>query len=347
MHKIAVLGIGFLALPLFAQQEMPWPTDRYNERCGLQEEACGCLAGKAPCSRGFSIGFEALWWNAQNPGLIFGYNAVDDLEGNVLRTHAQWDPGIRVSLGWNSDYDRWDVQFIWTWYLNHSKVFGVRNDLGASPPGDLGYWSSWPPNTSSHYRSVGAEWHLLYNCFDLELGRSFYITRALSLRPHWGIRGASLYQEFGSSFLYSIPTIGQPSQTMHGSCDWWGVGPCLGSLADWHLGLGLSLVGKAAASLLFGSIDASMETNLNAPRHASDSMNQLVPNLELFLGLQWETCLNRDKLFFSVNAGWEANCWWNQCALPVFIEGAKAPLPTTNNQAVTMEGLTIAFHLGF
>jgi hypothetical protein len=65
------------------------------------------------------------------------------------------------------------------------------------------------------------------------------------------------------------------------------------------------------------------------------------------LGIDWGTCLYCETYYLGINAGWETDIYWNQYNIPSTISGYAAPLPTTGNQAVTMEGLTVNFHLDF
>lgn len=65
----------------------------------------------------------------------------------------------------------------------------------------------------------------------MELGRAYYITKALSFRPHFGVRGAWLKQKFHDFFSGSLNDVAE-FKWFHGKNNYWGVGPRAGTSAD-------------------------------------------------------------------------------------------------------------------
>jgi hypothetical protein len=319
--------------------------------------------------------FEFLWWRSENHGFSVAldeksygnYDGSGDGKnrGHIVRIPPDWKPGFRLGIGWNSDYDRWDLGADWTYYTNHASVTKVRNDLTVGEPGYDGYYPMWPvantnfQNLFAPYQVLEAGWHLWQNVFNLDLGRAYSITRHISFKPHWGASGAILKQKFHD--LFSVPlnprgTIETVSQSeFHGKNQWWGIGPRVGVEGSWHLGAGLSILANTSAALYYGQSKVRFHSKqIYAPsgstsvnRKFNDAFYQLVPNLQLFLGLGWGTCLNCDEVFLGIDAGWETNYWWNQCNLPVAVTGYTAPLPSVGNQPVTMEGLTLNIHIDY
>ncbi len=334
------------------------------------------------CSQeyGFYLTADFLWWRTENHGYSFAFDQQDSLAniGKVQRINPKWDPGFRVGLGWNSDYDGWDVLFNWTWMYNHAKTTRIRNDLTVAEITTQGYYPQWPITStllqnstnlpllaSGHFnfRQVDAKSNIHLNAIDFELGRSFYATRRFSLRPHWGVRGAFIDQKFSN--VFSDPLINpvalarllgtQPAFAFDGKNNWWGVGPRAGMFSEWHLCSGFSILGKAAGALMYGQTRVSSVTQ-TVPfltdtyvviRKASEHFDQLVPNLQMMLGLQWGTCFNCDSMYFGMNVCWETNYWWNQFNLPASVDLFDAPLPSIGNQPLTQEGLTINLELDF
>ena len=205
---------------------------------------------------------------------------------------------------------------------------------------------------------MSASWRLIHNALDLELGRAYYITKALSLRPHWGLRGGWLNQKFKSScsISHDVETV---EVDFHAKNNFWGVGPRVGIHGQWHIAnSSWSILGKASTSLLLGKTtmhfyvedtNTSRETPTELDRDVRDRFSQLVPNLQIFLGLDWGSCLDCDHYYLGINAGWETNIYWNQFNIPVSNANPEI-IPVgegIGNQAVTMEGLTVNLHLDF
>ena len=323
-----------------------------------------CYARSAPNAYGAAMEFEFLWWSAQNNGFIVAYNqknsdfvtpAEPGDSGSVLRLHPEWDPGFRFGIGYNSVYDRWDLFANWTWYANHT----TRDDAatGSFPQGFYTVNPDYSPADADpfDYGLLHGSWQLWHNSVDLELGRAFYITQKLSLRPHWGVRGAWLRQKFLSRFTDPRHDTSSYRDEYHYKNDFWGVGPRLGLNTDYHIGMGFSVIGRGAASLLYGQSKAEIfEKTQFAEDSATelavkmeDYLTQLAPAFQLYLGLGWEACVQSDRVFFGIDAGWETNYYGNQYQVPTVLLDRPAPLPTIGNQPVTMQGLTVNAHVDF
>lgn len=299
---------------------------------------------------GFFVSADFLYWRAENHGFSYAYeieSATAPIEGKVVRVDPSWDPAFRVGLGWNTAYDFWDVFLNYTWY---------RNTASDSRTNTAGFIRMFPltSGTASEFTTVSANTRFMLNMGDLEIGRMMYLTKSIAVRPHWGARGGTLNQKFRSHASDLVSSIDSENK-FSGKNNYWGVGPRTGVNGEWHLNQGFSILGKAAAALLYGKTKANSVsstlaiggTNFVIDRSQSDDFYALVPNLQLSLGIQWQTCFWCEKMFFKMSASWETNYWWNQFNLPVGVSGFGAPFPTVGNQPLTMEGLTVNFEWDF
>jgi hypothetical protein len=312
---------------------------------------------------------DFLYWRAENHGFSFALNNEDSsiLNGKIERITPEWDPGFRLGLGWNTEYDVWDLLVNWTWYNHHSHSSKSRLDLIKISGQTQGFYPMNPVAVTSTvigpFASAVAHYHLIHNAIDLEIGRSYYVTKELSFRPHWGVRGAWLNQKFSDRFFDAANQPDEANflaeQRFSARNHYWGIGPRVGSHGEWHLNYGFSVIGKAAGALLYGgshvkadeSRRVSDDGNLNPTlvRRVREHFDQLVPNLQMMIGMQWGSCFNCDKNYFNFNLCWETNYWWNMYNVPTLIQfvGINAPFPTIGNQPVTMEGLTINAQFDF
>jgi hypothetical protein len=296
---------------------------------------------------GLFLAADFLYWRAENHGFSYAYQftSANPNVGTVTRINPQWDPAFRVGLGWNTPYDFWDIFLNYTW---------VRNRIHQSKSNALGFVSLWPVSTESTgtFSAVSAKSRFMLNIGDLEIGRLVYLTKSLAIRPHLGARGGTIHQKFNSDF--TVPLTGSiQEQTFSGKQNYWGVGPRVGANGEWHLSQGFSLLARAAGALLYGKNDVMALTqtrtseDFNTERQYGDDFYQLVPNMQLLFGFQWQTCFWCEKMFFKMSASWETNYWWDQFNLPVGLAGFSAPQPTVGQQALTMEGLTVNFEWDF
>lgn len=301
---------------------------------------------------GFYVSADFLYWRSENHGFSYAYelettDPVGLNVGDVIRIHPKWDPAFRVGLGWNTTYDFWDVFLNYTWYRNHASETRTSTN---------GFIPLWPVSaaTAGEFSTVTANSKFLLNMGDLELGRMVYLTKSIAIRPYWGVRGGTLHQKFSNNFTIPIG-LANTEETFSARNNYWGVGPRTGVNGEWHLNQGFSVLGKGAGALLYGKTKARTTRNIlevgttafTIERQYTDNFYQLVPNLQLSLGLQWQTCFWCEKMFFKMSASWETNIWWDQFNLPYSLSSVTAPFPTVGSQPLTMEGLTVNFEWDF
>ncbi len=299
------------------------------------------------------ISADFLYWRAENHGFGYAYEFSTTEpaglnQGKVVRIQPDWEPAFRVGLGWNIDHDFWDMFLNYTWYRNSAKKTETSS---------LGFIPLWPlsNSTAGQFGTVRASSRFMMNMGDLEIGRLTYLTCTVALRPYFGVRGGTIYQRFRSNFTSPLGEETNQEEKFRGRNNYWGVGPRAGFNGEWHFSQRFSLLGKLAGALLYGKTDARSKTSRLAAEATSfviqpqytDDFYQLVPNLQLALGFQWQTCFWCEQMFFKISASWEANYWWNQFNLPVGLAGFTAPFPTVGNQPLTMEGLVLNLEWDF
>lgn len=312
-----VVGASVQANEIAQRGESMQQAQSMEQMCGIPEGENCCMARGCSNGNGFVVEVDFLWWRAENVGFSFAYEQKDPTyltntalplinhnNGSVIRLDSMWKPGFRVGAGWNSWYDRWDFFCDYTWYQNHSaKTRTVAPNVNVL----VGYFPQWPvfPDLLlafaeglpiAAFQRVHGSWKIQFNCVDAELGRAYYITKQFSLRPHWGARGAWINQRFTDNF--NLP---QPAPVLiaeldfYGENNWWGAGPRLGVWGDLNLGYGFSIVGKTSVSLLYGQTKTKycndfrefFSTEFIDAVRFHDQFWQLVPNLQIFFGLEW------------------------------------------------------------
>lgn len=126
----------------------------------------------------------------------------------------KWNPGFRIGLSWNVS-DGWDFSSYWTSYQNHTNgsttvpplfFSALRPFVFTTPLFPLDQQGIVPlladPNAFGFkregllFQSMRAHWKLQLNMLDIELGRRYYLSCGLTMRPYAGIRGAWSHSRF-------------------------------------------------------------------------------------------------------------------------------------------------------
>jgi Legionella pneumophila major outer membrane protein precursor len=221
-----------------------------------------------------------------------------------------------------------------------------------------GYGSTFDAFTSA----ATAKWRLELNLLDGELGREFYVSRHLTLRPFIGLRGAWVNQKLNVAYQSDIEAEDQEVfqdnfyiEELSGckvECTKYkyyfqGVGPRAGLYSDWMLGMGFSIYGSFALNLVWGEIENHTTTNAffcgsqasfvttNMTSLNSDSCFDTCSKLrykqrywagkaitDLALGVQWEKLFMKDRLGLIIQVGYDHKMFFDQW------EGSALTVPT-------------------
>jgi hypothetical protein len=255
---------------------------------------------------------EALYFNASEDGL--GYvtesNSSTNVFGRVKSATYDWDWGFRAGAGINMPHDGWDLFANWTWF--HTKDHQNKN----TEAGEFFYpnWynaSSSNANLTHTATNVKNDTHLRINMLDLELGREFFVSKWLTVRPHIGGRASWLFRSFKNEYQGGSITAGNfVKEDTHNRFR--GAGLRGGLDSQWGLGSGWSFFGQMAFALVYGRQHVNVETSQVA------SSGSVAPNLtahdnwgavrgitDLALGLRWDQLFSGDAYRVRLQAAWE------------------------------------------
>ncbi len=301
------------------------------------------------CPRDFYVTVAGLALQAKQDGMAFGLNNASGanypiVAGEVLNfstDDSDWDynPGIRVGLGFYVNHDAWNLEFDWTWLnITNYKSYSAEN-AGILIP----LWI--PPFASStSWQSLSAVWKAHYNTLDAKLGKPYHVSRYLILNPHFGVRAAWIDQHFSVHYGGNFNALN--GTVHHGSNDFWGFGARAGIMTDWIVGKGWSLFGNIAASLLFGKFEidqtVAMGNGVNSKGYdIGEDFYQNVPNMEIQLGIAWDKYFNKDKYRIQVAAAYEFHEWWDQFNMRRIYGTSDNPNPIIQSDTVSRGNLSL------
>ncbi len=313
---------------------------------------------------GLTLKGDALFWQANETDLCYavlnegGTTYLNDGEMEKVGK-TDWDWGFKLAAGYDMPHDGWDLFLQWTRFYTDEDKSTSANSGGMVFPtyfnADLSS-SGTPSQLSGGFANANAYWNMHLNLLDLELGREFYVSKWLTLRPHGGLRTAWIRQYVRINYLKSnTDTFGNkgvgPSlpagQNVHVSLknDFWGIGLRGGLDGDWGVGYGISIFGELAAALLLGDFDVHVkEKRVTASpeeiRLNLDNDDQEVTRLtvDFAMGLRYQHRFADDRYGFMIQMGWEQHMFLGQNQLfkvhtaPAMFSQSNADL---NTQGVT------------
>ena len=289
--------------------------------------------GRPQVRDGFDIFFtaDALLWQAHEDGLpIYIKNEGQDRDlsdADVKGLDWDWNWGFRVGAGFNSEHDGWDL------FLNWMRIYGEADTHGHAGEDD----SLWPvfinpganlngPLGNDYYTKCKAELNLQLDQVDLEMGREFFVSKWLTLRPHFGLRTDWIRQKLEIHYNRYEGTSGKDYETdLHN--DFWGIGIAAGLDTKWILGGGWSIFGKGAFAMLYGFHEIEREDELAnitefdfVDMDDSYRVSRAIGDLQL--GVRWDTMFDEDHYHFGIQLGWEHHIYFAQNQFPRFVGGA-------------------------
>jgi hypothetical protein len=303
------------------------------------------LALIACCSTAIAQGVtpfcDMLYWRASEETSAVWSDIVTLSSFSAQTMQFDWNPGLRVGFGYQSDEESWDVKFYWTYF---------RTSQDATANGDCifpQFFSSSVSGNASGFNWGSIDWGLTYNTIDLEVGRKFSIGASAWIRPSMGIKAAIIQQKIQLDLANTGNGMNAEENVAN---DFWGVGPSFGISGAWNLPKckRLSLVGSFSVDLLFG------QWNVNDAYARTDNQSLAggvygafvtsmkdaslgVPALRYFLGLEWA---HEGNVKITARVGYELQWWANQQRVTAFQQ-----LPMHGD--LTLEGLTCGVSVGF
>jgi hypothetical protein len=294
------------------------------------EDECGCSD--------FCINAEWLYWKPSGEELEYGITKFTNTDISTIppstytRSHTdnvdfKWDSGFRLGIGYNFPCDGWDLVLNWTYFRGkaHDKTFSTAPVLSGTTTVSSGtlFVPTWTgvdfPGPISF---ASAHWKVNLNLVDLELGRAFFASPCLTLRPHVGFRYASIDQKYDLSYLATgdlVPTI-RFTDRINMKNDFAGLGLRMGLDTNWDLGCGFGIYFGGAAALIYGDLDVRQSEFFNDLTTAvgdqlitqRDHKRSLKANTEFNIGVQWAKPINCNRQSLLFRIGYEHQIFFAQ-----------------------------------
>ena len=286
---------------------------------------------------------DALYWyTSETIDWSFTIAPNQNFEKTVYKTISfDWDPGFRVGLGYNMHHDQWDTQIYYTRFQTSVKDHASGAVTSAFLAARL--------SLLEPFQTGKVNFNLLFNMFDWDLGRSFFVSKSLSLRPYIGAKGGWINQKLHTK--WTTPNLLGPgtlfTATEHVKNNFRGGGPKGGVNGKWILGNVnrhvFSLIGNLAAAYMWGHW--TLRDEFTDVLLTTTSINMKDRNfgafmLQMLMGFGWDFDFDKNRSHFALKLGYEIQDWFSQFQVFTNTSG-------TQNNDLIFQGLTLDLRFDF
>lgn len=270
-----------------------------------------------------------------NDGSSFELSKTDQISSSTDADH-KLSPGFKVGAGLNFDYDGWDTLVNYTWLHNkaHSTTtYGSNKIISDTFSIDLTNILVFASRDITADRSHN-NWYLHFNAIDWQLGRNFYISQKLLLRPFGALKGSwqkqylqtkDTYITLGTVLTDKTQDNAKTIYNSHHDQHFWGVGVMAGLNSCWKITNDFSIFVNTAVSNLWGQFKNTKKSSLSYNEDSTikidavyqelskeyQSLHTISPVLELLMGLRYDYKFSNDDYRIRLEAGWEEQVWLN------------------------------------
>lgn len=258
----------------------------------------------------FQVSADALLWQLFEDGLSYAVETTSTgfpVGADGVKSKYNW--GFRVGLDWTLPHDNWDVDLSWTHLISNRHGSSTADTSGATP-NVLVKAQGFADVTTVGYTTASARYHNRLDQIDLNLGREFFISKWVTLRPFFGLRADWLRQRFRTSYGSTAAT--PLAQSTNQRNKWWGIGIESGLNTQWSFCGGFSIYGNVATAIEYGLQKLQLSESGGVDASFSRSYHICRPILDLQLGLGWDYNFCEDGFHFGLKLGWENHVYFDQ-----------------------------------
>lgn len=291
---------------------------------------------------------DFIYWKARMDGLEYVVTGIgspqspSEVRGRVYNVDFDGHLGFKVGLGLKIGHDGWDVNLGYTWL--HSKESDHFH-------GEGGQELTQVPFLQGGVTRGALDWDFHMNVIDLALGRHILVSKLFDLRPFFGLKGYWASQDYRAvtQGLIALDKMETGSSQAHLDDENWGVGIRGGLETTFVFTKNWSFFGNIALAAEWSRFHfrVKQDGTFNEPLHSvslvhlNDHQYQMIPVLELSLGIRWGMDLFSGSSRVSLQVAWEEQMWWDYAHSFDFLN------KWTNGGNLNFQGLTIRGRFDF
>ncbi len=312
--------------------------------CFSYETIANAPVNPKTCNGEWTFTASGFYWNAHQDGLAFAIRnqvaipvinplppdieEINNLIDDDLETpKSKWEFGFKFAVGYNTSCDGWDLDLIWT-HFSPSSFTHVSAELEDNQT-LITLWSAFAPAQGeiNFARDIEVIWKLDLDFVDFELGRSYWVSKRLSLRPFVGLRYVSIKQDYdlehkGGSWSPRMNPPQDPfTNEVHLDNTYKGIGLRSGLNGVWNLECGWALYCDLSGNIIYGRFDVFHDEN-NRLAISPHTKTKLLDSrahfrasraiVDFALGIQWSALFCDCQYGVTAKLGWEQHLFFHQ-----------------------------------
>lgn len=305
---------------------------------------------------------DLLYWNAHENGLFYAIEndsatpSSNLAEAEVKNIHGKWNWGFRVGAGYNMPHDGWDIRTTWLRFTDNAKKHARAEDADDAVFPTLASPFNRIANDETCQRAK-AHWRFRLDQVDLDMGREFFVSKWLTLRPHGGLRTDWIHQKLNTEYKNFAGTATPNEVEVELKDRWWGIGLEAGLDTQWGLGGGWSVFGNMTAAIIYGFHHLDFDEENTPASAVTTSSGKFIdldnhyrishPVLDIAMGLRWDNMFSDDRVHLGLQVGWEHHVYFSQNQFPNFVDDVNLGKFVVNQGDLTLQGWTFSARLDF
>lgn len=280
---------------------------------------------------GLILTADFIWWKTTISNMSYATTGVVDggtfvplgsstKMGHVVEPDFDFQPGFKFGAGLDFAYDGWDFYADWTWLNTDAE----KNSIHArSGDGATTLFSLVEQDGTINTVNISKEssvWRQHFDVIDFELGRNFFISRRLTLRPHFGLKTAWIHENWKLKFTEVDKLVDPTKALQKRKQKLWGIGTRAGLNTVWHFCKNWGLYGDIAATALWSDFHVKAKDRVIVSGSATfpepvntfktrQVLTKITPVFETNIGLTYMYWFNKDEYLLQFSAGWEEQIW--------------------------------------
>lgn len=296
---------------------------------------------------------DLLVWQPHENGMAVGtVNESSAPTSNLANADVRnidfdWNVGFRVGVGYNLPHDGWDMSLSWLRFhgYGHKRIHAGSGEVifprFTHPAQPVAGGNTC---TKSH-----SHWKVFLNQLDLDFGREFFVSKWLTLRPHFGLRSDWVQQKLSNDYDHFAGSDADVDTRWKDN--WWGIGLEGGLDTLWGLGNGWSIYGNLGAAIIYGFHHIREKDKIDPSHtrfvHVHESYHISHPILDLELGLRWDYMFDQDRFHIGLHAGWEHHVYFSQNQFLYFTDDVNYGNFVSNQGDLSFQGWTVGARFDF
>lgn len=273
----------------------------------------------------FVLGRFTYWQPLEDMVELSSDLNLSNLSFEYVNFPVKFEPGFKVGIGTETNYDNWQVFCEYTYFRGSNK-----KDQKLSGDWSQLFWLSKSITQDfldGFIDSVSGKWDVNLDKFTIALQRPYFLSNQVLLNTSFGFTSYWLSQDFNVFYIFKLLEIEfRPKTEIHSSP--WAIGPRIGIDLNWQFSQRFSIIANGYLSTSYNIHRLSGETfNLISDIEFAPGIElkrlkhkMITFNPEIALGFDWNYYFANNNAHFNISAKYEMQIYTNQNYLAPYMQ---------------------------